>query len=429
MPGEVNPLNSTEWIRWVWPVLIACAFCTVAAAGVHYDAQSNILWVIDYPRDTPCTPQRLWTADRLHGWGAVSRDMHTGRQYTVNAELRIGADNGTDTYFRIGNADPAPLTFVMNGDLRIMNSGNSVHGGTGVNALFVGAADDAPGKTTLLLAPEAGLLAGARRAGEGDSDRLKILPVSGLEITMNRATVSCAQQEAQFDRLWLKGARVDLCDVHVSRAQNGVYILGQQKSTVERVVFEDCGVALHHFWGRAGVTVRHCVFRKCEVALNAPNRIEVLDCLFEQNTRNWVVRNMDWLIFRDCGIHEPRGSNLFELGETAARLGWPSRMEFRVTLHVAVRDASGNPVPQSAVTARDSSGEITKRTVTDDNGRAPLVLPASRLTGTSIPNQPETREMTYELHVSAKGFSDSMLKGIDPKQCLAPLNITMDRRQ
>ena len=102
------------------PVLLSLVWFACAAAAAHaaayYDETARCIRVADFPKYAPCTPATLLRMDRLYGWGKVRYDAATDT-YTIAADLFIGSDDGSETYFQLGSAAHPRETLVMRGEL------------------------------------------------------------------------------------------------------------------------------------------------------------------------------------------------------------------------------------------------------------------------------------------------------------------------
>lgn len=398
-------------------------------AGVHYDAGNKILWVTGYEREYPCTPERLLLADQMHGWGVVTRD---GKQtYVIGAELRIGTDDGCDTYFQVGNAAVTEPEIVMQGALVVMISRAT----KAVNRLTVGDPVQPDIRPVLRLAPKTSLLVGAVPDAEPGGLTISGMTIGaayGAEAGIYHSRLTCAQSDQDFERCWLKGRVIELRDTHVSRAANGVYVVSERAPVVAGCVFEDCGIGLHHFFGgekNARTKIAECVFRRCRTALQTPNRVVFERCSFEENQRHWITGDQfQWIAFLDCRMDESRHPNRTGgLKSAARRKGWDSLVFMQNTLPINVADKNGAAVPGAKVSFLRLADKVEDQVFVDKSGQAVIVLETRRLTVGEEPEKPLVEDHFYRVTVTAPDYKETVLERQEAKSLPSVLNIVLEK--
>ena len=84
---------------------IAC----VAHASVFHDDEAHCIRVVDFPKDTPCTLQRLLQMDRLYAWGKVVHDPEQDRDvrgFPIRGEAHTAAVQPGASIVRDAEGEP-----------------------------------------------------------------------------------------------------------------------------------------------------------------------------------------------------------------------------------------------------------------------------------------------------------------------------------
>jgi|GEM_PF-6246147 len=385
-------------------------------ASIQYNVERNIIWVADYPESFPCSMDRVLKADRLHGWGGVTYDP-SNNAYILNAELRIGTDSGSDTYFQIGDRQHAKPTIIMAKDLVLMNGkrGSDIAGSR--NMLSVGNRQNNAIAPVLRFAAERGLYISQVPAEKQPIDRLgRTFTTSspGAEIEIYNTLITCSQPDQKFGTCFLRGNSVALKGTRILRSSEGVYVHSEPKQPViENVVFEDCNTGLGHFWGWQGTLAKGCVFRNCTTALRDPNRILFQNCRFENNVQNWTIESADKVGFLDCSFGAPQKESEIGVGATARNNKWASTVEINASVTLEIKDSRGNPIANARIIARDAQNQLEQHASGDKAGKATLVLAEKKIVGTDDVKRPAVTRYSYVLSVSAEKFKTKEISSVD----------------
>ena len=391
----------------LWLTGIAAVFMVRAGeASIQYNAERNIIWVADYPESFPCSLDRVLKADRLHGWGVVTYEA-SNDTYTVNAELRIGADSGSDTYFLIGDTDHIKPTIIMTNDLVVMNGKKAIEMAGSKNLLSIGSRHGNSITPVLRFAAGRGLYCSQVPADKQPKDPLGRTFTSGgpgADVEIYNTLITCSQPDNKFGGCWLRGNSIVLKETRILRSAESVYLHSQEKQPViENVVLEDCNTGFGHFWGWQGTSAKGCVFRNCRTALSNPNRVLFQNCRFENNVQNWTIENAEKVGFLDCSLGVPQKESEIKTGE----------VEINSSLTFEVKDSRGNPVANARITARDAQNQLQQQAFSGKDGKATIVLAEKKIAGSGDVTKPAVTQYAYALSVSADKFKPIEIPPID----------------
>ena len=360
-----------------------CLICAVLAvlslhpgrqcvrAACTYDAQTNRVWVENYTEAFPCTPRILLLADRMNGWGKIDYSSATDT-YTVAADLYIGRNDGTDTYFQIGsNAHPRE-TLVLKGNLVVYpfyitgenEEKNASLAERGVNRITLGSPDDESIKATLKIHSDSGAehsMYFGRIPVSGDIPRWGCY---GGQLCVHNSTITAAIQdrahaigEAQTKQVYLYGNKVVLENATLSWFA-GVITFGMRarSSTIDGCVFEHSGYGIIN----PKQVIRGCTFRNLHVAVKdwgGAIDAQLIDCIFEDNDANWWL-SRGRIICIDCTFGTPKKGNRLWRNERL-KSGKDENPTFSSRRHivVAVVEAEGKPVPGAQVLVLSEKGQ------------------------------------------------------------------------
>lgn len=408
-------------------------------AACTYDAEADRIWVENYTEAFPCTPGILLFADRMNDWGKVNYDRATDT-YAVGADLYIGRNDGTDTYFQIGsNAHPRE-TLVLRGNLVVYpfyitgenREKNASLAKRGVNRITLGSPDDGSIKATLKIHSDSGAkhsMYFGRIPVSGDIPRWGCY---GGQLCVHNSTITAAVQdrahaigEARTKQVYLYGNRVVLENATLSWFA-GVITFGMRarSSTIEGCVFEYSGYGIIN----PKQVIHGCTFRDLHVAVKDWGGVidaQLIDCTFEDNDANWWL-SRGRIICIDCTFGEPRKGNRLWRNERL-KLGKDENPTFTSRRHIIVEvvDAEAKPVPGVHVQVRSEHGQpetvYNGRAVTDESGRTPgrggdgaILLTERVMTATEAPDEPEVADYAYEVRVTASGDRTASVSDVRP---------------
>jgi len=417
---------------------LVVALAGYAGAGITYRPSDRIIRVSDYPAEYPCTPERIYAADRRMGWNVASYDR-TDAVYTITANLWIGNNDGTETYFQIGNAGRTNETLIVNGNVvvypdYIKDQNPEAYWWQAekkVNRLTIGAATNAAIKATLKIG-----------SAKGNEHTLYVgvvpLPNNtvlrechGGQMHVYNGTLTAAVQDKEHAVGAADQNRMSYwCgDSHVLENATLSWMAGMTYGSIRsssNTVFEHSGTVL------VPDNVRHVgsIFRNLKTAIldNGSCDVELVDCVLTNNACNWsLVNGGKGVVTVDCQIAPPTQGDVYRCWEnpkTKIRRypAWISRRH----IVVAVKDELGAAVTNAIVQVHSEQEGLdlidNGKTAVDKSGVTPargspkaILLTELIKLASDQPNEPTTREYTYGIRITAPGYAPSELKGFCPK--------------
>lgn len=405
-------------------LLVVVLTMQLAGAGIVYNADSNAVWVTDFPEESPATMDTVMAADRENGWGKVSYDTPTDT-YTLQAALWIGDDKSPGTFFQIGRPDHKRENVVVHGTVWVCPPRESIKRPDGlysmINRLTLGDPDDDTISATLKIAcdqpAEHGVYVGLRSKLPGVPSQRR------GDLHVYHSTITAALQDPQH-RMGTKdyrdtlnpgwyGSDIRLINATISWGVN-TYGMTMNNSTVRGTTFEHSSMALgngHHF-------VADCVFRHLRVALSDGGGLQatVVNSVFENNEQNFTLNGHSarGITLIDCTLgpqEKPLHLLKNDISHHQILQGvpvYPAVVERR-TLQVRVNDTKGNPVPDAIVTVvcdEDSDQVTGGACFTDGKGLTPprgtdhaILITEKSTEATDDPDQ--HRIVTYSYRVRA----------------------------
>ena len=407
------------------PCVVILLWAAVASAGVFLVPERNALWVTDYPPAAPCSLSRLAAVDRAFGWGRVSYDQSTST-CTVTGGLIIGANDGSETVLKIGSAERPNETLVMKGDLTIHpyfvageNKGVYWRVPRRMNAVVVGDKENKAINASLKFdcSPEARFTLRCCRLpwigrsilqhGGGlyvyNSQMSPLSPAPGCEIGDGAEGVHL-EGSTVFDN-----ARITGINGMLYRMGPGV----NRECVVKDTTFERVGVPI-----AGGVRAASgCRFINCGTAVmdRGSLDLELTDCVFKGNERNWALTYSDnGLICIDCDWETSKQANQYRVWTDKAGKKRHPRFTNRRHVVVEVLDATGEPVADATVSftsEQEGCDLLQNRTFkTGKDGRTPgqgqagaLQLTEYITTATDVPERPRVESFTYTITAQKQG--------------------------
>lgn len=404
-------LRSSATLTMAAVLGLAVAGTALCAGQVQYDSGTRTLRVTGHPRIDPATAGELYRTDTAHGWGVVDRDGKTTKVY---ADVVVGANDGSSTWFRIGGAQAPDETLVIRGRLTVSASKiRSWHRYTGVNGLILeGKHEDEPTVSLWFEKREQG--ESGIRFGQGSAFVAKRACI-GASATNRAAWVGWNGSPAHL--------RLRDCVVSGFTRLYGLRTIGD--AAVRGCIFENMGIVL----GNGQHHVEDCTFRNVDCALFDGGALSalVVACRFEDNVRHWrLASTTEGIRAVDCVFGRER-----EPGPHIRCHYWPKRGRTTYPLFlaerrivVAVRNADGTPVPEARVTVQCEQKHCPTPLLaarTDARGRTPAVgsgralcLADRVLQATDRADEPAEAAFTYTVTVQTQGCIPAVIRGVDP---------------
>ena len=358
----------------------------------------------------------LAAADQAAGWGAIARDA-VSLTTTIAANLTIGRNDGSSTWFQIGGPAAPNETLVVRGTLTVAGSKVlSWNRYEGSNGLVLGS-------------PEAASASLVLRFERDRSAEAGIVLEEGCTLQAFNARVGGLTDDRSRWATWLGSPqclRLVGCTLSGFQRLRHFQICGRASDAiVKNCVFEHMDVVLDN--GRH--YLEDCTFRNVGCALFDGGALSatVVRCRFEDNDTNWRLgATSEGIRAIDCTFAAPerRGPHMRShfWPETHTR-SYPLFIAER-RIVVTVKDERARPVvgARVAVTCEQEhspAGAIVA--VTGPDGRTPSIgsdralrLPDFVHQATDTPNQPRTTSYTYTLRADAAGYAPMELRGVDP---------------
>ena len=417
-----------HYLTYAACVVMLCLHTAAADPSITYDADARTIRVEGYPLDQPATPADILNADRANGWNAVKYDPETDT-YTVRADLAIGRDDDSVTWFRIGSADHPTETLAIKGNLVVQEkkpTGWRTY--PAENGLRIGDADlDSVKPTVRFLCDtpqEYGMIIG-----------------NGAAFMAYHATIGGLSPDPEHRAFWQgTGERFELVGCTLS----GIHDLYRMRLIHPyHLALRDCVFEHMHsgFSGQPYVT--DCTFRHMDLPLYDRYHLEATleRCRFENNKHNWKLPyTRKGIRAIDCFFGEPQDPTVvcqsFKLPTEADRR-YPSFTAERHLVFETV-DPDGKPVPGARVTLRceqdDPDTVIQGRARTDAEGRTPepgdrqgLRVTDTVIQATDQPDRPKHTRYTYSVRIETDGFEPLEIPGVDPDQSWLVKRATLKR--
>ena len=416
------------------------------AALAYYDAANGRVHLIGYPERLPATPALLLKLDRLHGWEIMRHSPEEDR-YELDADLIIGFNNGSKTFFQAGGSRAPGETLLVRGNVvvypcHIEGENRSLQPREtppGRNRLILGEEDEARSGATLLIASGPG--DEGRTLHAGHVPRRQDYPGGsgpGGEVHVYHSRIAAANPGPE-GRLGLPGPRSggspglrlgrDPVLVHAVLENADGYFLASvgREARIEQVVCIDGQSGLYNF--SSPQPVFGSTFRNLDTAVRDGGSLNVMlvDCIFENNDRHWTMTHTACgLTLRDCTWDEPRDGNIYRAWDNP-RTGerqYPFVLSERHVI-IKVTDAAGNPVPGAGLRIENEQevwdAAEPPRLRTGPDGRTPgrgqpgaLRLREFLHRATDTENEPEITNYSYTITVTAEGFAPKIRKGYRP---------------
>ncbi len=401
------------------------AVLTPVVADIVYDPMAKAVHVRLFPESWPCTPARLLAMDRAGGWGIMKYDK-AADTYRLAADLVVGANDGSDTFFQLGSREHPRETLVVDGNVRVHayfvqgeNPGSWWTAQRAVNRLTIGVAGDP------------GVRAALKIVSEPDNTRVLTIGAGGFggQLCVYNSLITSAIQDVDHQiasadgkqRIVMNGDRIVLRHATMSWiAGMMTYAAATQGDgkifVCEDTRFEHGGTALID--AGANATIRRCVFSNLQTAVQDWGSLDMVlvDCVFENNRRNWALIYTDHgLTCIDCQFGDPLKCGLYR-SRTDSKTGEIRRPKFKSRRHVVVEvvDATGRIVTNAVVEATcnqlDRDAVDYGRQTVNAEGRTPgrgesnaMLLTDILIQGTDDIRVPDVREYFYTISAAASG--------------------------
>ena len=427
-------------------IAVVLLWAAAARGGVFLVPERNALWIIDYPPAAPCSLSQLAEVDRAFGWGRVTYDEDTDT-CTVTGDLIVGANDGSETVLKIGSAERPRETLVMKGDLYIHpyfvageNQGRYWRAPRRMNAVVVGERGNKAIRASLKFAcsPETRL---TLRCGRMPWIKSSLQHGGGLYVYNSQIAPLSSAPGCEIgdgvEGVYLEGSTV-LDNARISGVSGMLYRMGpgvNRDCVVKDTTFERVGVPIAGGVRRAS----GCRFINCGTAVmdRGSLDLELLDCVFEGNERNWsLTYSNKGLVCIDCEWDAPEKADRYRVWTDKA--GKKRHPKFTNRRHVVgeVLDADGQPVEGATVSFKseqEGCDLLQSRTYrTGKDGRTPgrgqsgaLQLTEYIRTATDTPGRPNVRFFTYTI-AAEKRRKRAAVRNVRPDRSWRIISLTLE---
>ncbi len=393
-------------------------------AGIEYDSSSNTISISGFPADSPCRLERLLRLDNLNGWNKVHYDPATN-SYEITANLSIGANDGSNTFFRIGSPDGPGERLVMRGNIFIRP--HWVHKENKApkprfapkrhNRLTIGDERASGKRSELVLDGPYSLIAGTfakepKRWAYGG----ELYVING-----NIHSAKPENQKNKFKNILIKWGDTLFKNCDIAGFTNfNAYKYWNCKVIFEKARFQNGGCV--SFNGR-DVTFTRCSFERCGKAFNDYGGLhaKLVDCRFAGNSVNFKIRNLTCLV--DCDVSPGKYPDVFtkKVNSRTGKAKYGTMIiQKRVVVKVIGQDRK--PISGALVTAeieQDGIGPVvrTAKKRTNAEGLTPpqnnvkaLALCLELCRATDVKKIIETQKFTYTVTAAANGVKSQINK-------------------
>ena len=421
-------------------------------AGCRYLAESDTIQVSDYTLDVPCTPGILLRMDRMNDWGKVAYDS-TADTYRVSADLQIGNNDGTATFFQLGSAEHPNETLLVRGNVVIHpcfvkgDDAPRCAATPPVNRLTLGSPTNPAIRAALKIDSEPGR---ERTLFCGAAPRIAQWGAQGGELHVYNGLITAASPDpghsfGAMDPVQRSGPHVVLrgsvvLDHAVVAWFKGVALWSADSRQVRATdtVFEHGDYAACN--SNTPWDLRRCIFRDLGVALadwGGAFRGTLTDCVFTNNAVNWKLATPDaHLICVDCDFDDSPARKRYGAfaDDGGGKLKPPTFTSQRHVIVEAV-DAAGSPLAGAAVriACEQNVWEDTVfngKAVTGPSGRTPgpgaadaVLMTEYQETATAAADAPRRTDFSYSVTVSTPGGKTASVKGFRPRSSWEVLRV------
>lgn len=408
--------------------LVTAILCLSAGAAVEFDGAKNIIQVSDFTKETPLTLKKLQQLDKMNAWGKVKYDKETDT-YTVEADLYVGKNDGTDTHMQIGTDENPREILVLRGNLVIYPFGfqGEKDKKKAINRLTIGDKNKEDIKPALKLGNNKSIFLGGC-----PTETWQVKSGSGGELYIYNSTVGGIGPNEMAGMNHFSGWN------SVLEANNSVFVNFKEPVLFETHAYMTCNIGKCVFTDSVSAAINSTLTYKIKDstfskisraafygytgAVNA----ELTDCKFENNNMNFELPKGGAVKCIDCVIGSAAAPDLYGFGvnEKTKKEEPASLLSLRHLVVQAV-DEGGAPVKDAVVTVTSESGVADSvyvgQSVTGADGLTPgkgddkaLLLTELKIEADKASKGKETK-YSYAIQVKA-GDKIGTVKGIKPSE-------------
>ena len=411
-------------------------------AGIIYDTDSNTVWVVDYPKDSPATMADVMAADSKEGWRKVSYEQESDT-YRIDASLKIGSDDGSNTYFRLGSPDHPREVLILTGNLIVAEAkmvGRCGNAFLSVNHFQAGELGNAQIRPAIRI--------DCRKRGEftykfGSGSRFHLYnatltaltqdekhmlgqPLTDGEVDWVGASLSWIITRSGYSMAPSQGIITPDRDPRSFKGEENEKLFGTsdlesvfRKSRVHRILNTSFGHGYNGLFSYSPLVIVRCAFHHLEHALMVgykQTRATFIECEFDSNYID--IRKDEGfpteITCINCRWNNPGKNGILAKG---------AKYTVKNQLVVFVVDEKENPIVAARVQVTGMNADAPPvengGSITDEDGYTPLrgmdggILATSRVVegmGTGV--EPKLSSYTYRIEVVKKGFEDKIVEHV-----------------
>ncbi len=424
-------------------LFLMIAACLVKA-GVTFDRESRTMCIVDFPETVPCRPLNLLRADRMNGWDVMSYDK-TSDTYTLNANLRIGNNNSTHTYFQIGSPDHLSETLKVKGNIILypeyVKGENESKGRDWINSLAVGVPGNKDSKACLRIVngekSKHTIYITRIPKPDGKGYLHKPFTAFGGTLKVCNGTIGgigsspkeCMGQPLLYARkVYLENAVIE--------NYKGCFTTGCFPKTceVKATVFRNGDMAVHN----PGFNMQDCTFENIGTAISGFGgavRITLKNCVFKNNNRNFLLAYRGSVVdLVDCKVGEAKYPDNFQNRVRGKKKLPPAMLLQSKNQKVMVSGPDGKPLAgmKVRITAKNADKSIYSTSgitvTTDKNGSAVALLAISGKSIAKDAKTPSVQVYEYTVKVSGGGYPEKTVDTFKPGTDSGELTVKMDKK-
>lgn len=395
------------------------------SSEVDYNPEDRTVRVRSFPKESPCTPDAVFNADRREGWRVMTYSGDTDT-FTLNGSLVIGDSDGTETYFRIGSEKHPKVTLVLTGNLVLHEPRRE--------------------RYTIYL-HQNGLTAGNAAKPEiqprilfdcSRDDQFGFSAGGGNLLHVHNARFSALTSDGKHDFFFSVDHRISSRGDMILKDSEFSHFTSARipgwDSRISHCVFEHG----HELYG-CGLYAENCVFRNVSFVDHGAAYEGLLRCRLGENVGIYL-KYATGMMATDCFFADTakQPEVQFWKNPQTGTMHYPSFIALR---HLVVRAVAGDgePVPDARVTLACDQNDLSAVhhgfARTGEDGRTPGIRQSKALFVTDWyrrvnpkTEQAETKEFTYTVTVMADGFEPARLTGMNPDQSWELKEVVLERQ-
>ncbi len=400
-------------------------------AGITYNRESRTVTVVNFPEKNPCRPENILRADRIKDWGIMRYDKASDC-YELNANLCIGSNNNTCTYFQIGREKNLNEILKIKGNLIIypeyVKGENKSKVRNWINCLTVGVQGNKDSKACLRIVNgektrHSIYISRIPKPGGGYLHKPYTAFGGSLKV-YNAAVGGIGPEPREFMGAPLLYGRKIVFENAVIENFRGCFTSGcfPRITEIRGTVFRNGGCAVRN----PGFNMQNCEFEKLKAAVAGYSdsiRITLKNCIFKDNIRNFLIHFRGSMIeLVDCKVGKAKYPDVFRnVGRGKKELP-PALLLRRKNQKILVSSPDGKPLaginililPNDTDANSGIYSNVGTTITTDKDGQAATLLVIS---STSLPEgrkTPQTRSYEYRIEASGKKYPEKIIKAFKP---------------